>query len=154
MGAEAITNGDDCASWEGAEALVQSAIDAFGRLDVLVNNAGILRDRRLVNMTEAEWDDVIRVHLKGHAAPLHFAARHWRRAIEGRRRGRPPRSSTRPRHRGSSATSVRPTTARRRPASARSPSSRPRSSPAYGVKVNGIAPAARTRLTEQTPGPR
>jgi NAD(P)-dependent dehydrogenase (short-subunit alcohol dehydrogenase family) len=78
MGGEAAANTDDVSDWAGAERLVTQAIAAFGRLDVLVNNAGILRDRMLVNMTEAEWDAVIRVHLKGTFAPLHHAAVHWR----------------------------------------------------------------------------
>jgi NAD(P)-dependent dehydrogenase (short-subunit alcohol dehydrogenase family) len=77
-GGEASANSDDVSSWEGASALVRQAVDAFGRLDVLVNNAGILRDRMLATMTEGEWDAVIRVHLKGTFAPSHYAAAHWR----------------------------------------------------------------------------
>src|SRR4051794_12423077 len=77
-GGEAVANTDDVADWAGAERLVGQAIATFGRLDALVNNAGILRDRMIVNMTEAEWDAVIRVHLKGTFAPLHHAAVHWR----------------------------------------------------------------------------
>ena len=65
-------------TWDGAKRLVHQAVDTFGRLDVLVNNAGILRDRMLVNMTEDEWDAVIRVHLKGTFAPARHAAAHWR----------------------------------------------------------------------------
>ena len=78
LGGTAIVNGDDVSSWDGAQALVATAIETFGHLDVLVNNAGILRDRMLVNMTEEEWDAVIRVHLKGTFAPTHFAAAYWR----------------------------------------------------------------------------
>ena len=72
------SNGDDIADWDGAQSLINAAIDAFGDLDILVNNAGILRDRVLVNMTEEEWDDVVRVHLKGHFAPSRWAAAYWR----------------------------------------------------------------------------
>ncbi len=77
-GGEAIANGDDISDFQGAERMIQQAISTFGRLDVVVNNAGILRDRMLVNMTEAEWDAVIKVHLKGTFGPAHFAAAYWR----------------------------------------------------------------------------
>jgi NAD(P)-dependent dehydrogenase (short-subunit alcohol dehydrogenase family) len=77
-GGEAVVNGDDVSDWEGARRLVEQAVGRFGRLDVLINNAGILRDRMLVNMSEAEWDAVIRVHLKGTFAPAHHAAAYWR----------------------------------------------------------------------------
>src|SRR3954465_11247824 len=69
MGGEAVVNGDNVADWNGAQRLVQQAVDAFGDLHVLVNNAGILRDRVIINMTEPEWDAVIAVHLKGHFCP-------------------------------------------------------------------------------------
>jgi NAD(P)-dependent dehydrogenase (short-subunit alcohol dehydrogenase family) len=75
---EAIANGEDVADWLGAKRLVQAALETYGGLDVVVNNAGILRDRMLVNMEEREWDEVIRVHLKGTAAVSHWAAAHWR----------------------------------------------------------------------------
>jgi NAD(P)-dependent dehydrogenase (short-subunit alcohol dehydrogenase family) len=77
-GGEAASNADDISDWQGAERLIRQAVDTFGGLDVLVNNAGILRDRMLVNMAEAEWDAVIKVHLKGTFAPSHFAAAYWR----------------------------------------------------------------------------
>ena len=77
-GGEAIVNGDDVSSWSGAKNMVEAAVGAWGRLDVLVNNAGILRDRMLVNMSEEEWDSVIQVHLKGTFAPSRHAAAHWR----------------------------------------------------------------------------
>lgn len=78
VGGEAVANGDDVASWEGAQRLINTAVESFGGLDVLVNNAGILRDRMLVNMTEDEWDAVINVHLKGTFAPSRWAAAYWR----------------------------------------------------------------------------
>jgi NAD(P)-dependent dehydrogenase (short-subunit alcohol dehydrogenase family) len=78
MGGEAVANGDDVADWHGAQRLVQTAIDAFGGLDVLVNNAGFLRDRMVVSTSEDEWDAVIRVHLKGHFAPTRAAGAFWR----------------------------------------------------------------------------
>jgi NAD(P)-dependent dehydrogenase (short-subunit alcohol dehydrogenase family) len=78
IGGEAVVNGDDISDWTGAENLVTQAIDTFGGLDVVINNAGILRDRMLTNMTEAEWDAVIKVHLKGTFAPCRHAASYWR----------------------------------------------------------------------------
>ncbi|HEY8069860.1 MAG TPA: SDR family NAD(P)-dependent oxidoreductase [Burkholderiales bacterium] len=77
-GGEAIVNGDDVGSWAGAKHMIDHAIEAYGKLDVVVNNAGILRDRMLVNMSEEEWDAVIQVHLKGTFAPSRHAAAHWR----------------------------------------------------------------------------
>jgi len=85
-GGQAIANTDDVSSWDGAARVVSQAIEVFGGLDVLVNNAGILRDRTLVSMTEDEWDAVIRVHLKGTFAPSHHAAAYWRERVK---RGHP-----------------------------------------------------------------
>ncbi len=78
MGGRAVANGDDVSDWDGAERMIRQAVDEFGGLDVLVNNAGILRDRMLVNMSEAEWDAVVQVHLKGTFAPARHAAAYWR----------------------------------------------------------------------------
>ena len=78
LGGAAVVNTDDVSSWAGAENMVRQAVDTFGDLHVLVNNAGILRDRMLVNMTEAEWDAVIQVHLKGTFAPARHASAYWR----------------------------------------------------------------------------
>ena len=78
LGGEAVANGDSVSDWAGAERLVNTAVETFGDLHAVVNNAGILRDRMLANMTEAEWDAVINVHLKGTFAPAHFAAAYWR----------------------------------------------------------------------------
>jgi NAD(P)-dependent dehydrogenase (short-subunit alcohol dehydrogenase family) len=77
-GGEAVVNNDDVSDWGGAQRLIQQAVEEFGRLDVLVNNAGILRDRMIFSMEEADWDSVMRVHLKGTMAPTRFAAAYWR----------------------------------------------------------------------------
>jgi NAD(P)-dependent dehydrogenase (short-subunit alcohol dehydrogenase family) len=78
MGGDAVANGDDVSDWNGAKRMVDQAVSAFGKLDAVVLNAGILRDRMLVNMTEDEWDAVIKVHLKGTFAPARHAAAYWR----------------------------------------------------------------------------
>jgi NAD(P)-dependent dehydrogenase (short-subunit alcohol dehydrogenase family) len=77
-GGHAEASGHDVSDWTQANELIDLAVTTFGRLDVLVNNAGILRDRTLANMSEEEWDAVIRVHLKGHAAPTRHAVAYWR----------------------------------------------------------------------------
>ena len=78
LGGRGVANGDDISTWAGAESLINTAINVFGDLHAVVNNAGILRDRMLINMTEDEWDAVIKVHLKGTFGPSHFAAAYWR----------------------------------------------------------------------------
>jgi NAD(P)-dependent dehydrogenase (short-subunit alcohol dehydrogenase family) len=78
LGGEAVANTDDISDWEGAGQLVQTALDTFGGLDTLVNNAGILRDRMFVNMTIDDWDAVIKVHLRGTFAPTKHAVTYWR----------------------------------------------------------------------------
>jgi NAD(P)-dependent dehydrogenase (short-subunit alcohol dehydrogenase family) len=82
LGGEAVANGDDISSWEGAQRLINTAVETFGDLHVLVNNAGILRDRMLTNMTEEEWDSVIKVHLKGTFAPSRWASAYWREQVK------------------------------------------------------------------------
>src|ERR1041384_3300453 len=89
-GGEAAANYDDISTWEGAAAVVGAAVETFGRLDVLVNNAGILRDKMLFSMTEDDFDSVLRVHLKGTFACTHHAALYWR---EESKAGRQPRAA-------------------------------------------------------------
>ena len=84
LGGRAVVNGDDVADWEGAQRLVNTAISTFGGLDVVVNNAGFVRDRMFVNAAEDEWDAVVRVHLKGHFCVSRWAAAYWRDQVEGR----------------------------------------------------------------------
>ena len=147
-GGEAVADGEDVADWAGAGRLVAHAVEEFGRLDVLVNNAGILRDRMLVSLDEAEWDAVLRVHLKGHAAPLHHAAAYWR--LEGKA-GRPVAARVINTSsgagllgsvgQGSYSTAKAGILGLTLVAAAELAR--------YGVTVNAIAPAARTRMTEQ-----
>jgi NAD(P)-dependent dehydrogenase (short-subunit alcohol dehydrogenase family) len=89
-GGDAVSNYDDISSWDGAGSLVQQAVEAFGTIDVLVNNAGILRDKMLFSMTEDDFDSVIRVHLKGTFACTHFASAYWRNESK---EGRQPRAA-------------------------------------------------------------
>ena len=151
MGGEAVANVDNVADWEGGQRLVNAAVEAFGDLHVLVNNAGILRDRVLVNMTEEEWDSVIHVHLKGHFVPTRWAATYWR---EQSKAGRPVNASVI----NTSSTSGllgNPGQANYGAAKAGIASFTVITAQElnrYGVRVNCIAPAARTRLTEATPG--
>ena len=93
LGGEAVANHDNVATWEGGERLIHTALETFGELHVLVNNAGILRDRVLVNLSEQDWDSVINVHLKGHFVPTRHAAAYWR---DGQ--GRPPRQGLNHQH--------------------------------------------------------
>ena len=147
LGGEAVANTDDISDWDGAERLVQTAIDTFGGLDVLINNAGILRDRMLVNMTEAEWDAVIKVHLKGTFGPSHFVANHFRdRSKAGEQVDGRIINTTSPSgiygnlgqtNYGAAKAGIASFTIIAAKELAR-----------YGVTVNAIAPAALTRMTE------
>jgi NAD(P)-dependent dehydrogenase (short-subunit alcohol dehydrogenase family) len=151
MGGEAVVNGDNVASWEGAQRMVNQAVETFGDLDILVNNAGILRDRVLVNMTEEEWDAVIAVHLKGHFAPSRWAAAYWREQAKAgidKPRNIVHTSSTsglfsNPGQSNYGAAKTGIATFSQIIAKELS---------RYNVKSNTIAPGARTRLTLATPG--
>jgi NAD(P)-dependent dehydrogenase (short-subunit alcohol dehydrogenase family) len=147
-GGEAIANGDDVADWQGAERLVQSALDEFGRLDVLVNNAGFLRDRMLVSTSEDEWDAVIRVHLRGHFGPTRFAAAHWREAAKTGQTvdGRVINTSSGAGLMGSVGQGAY-SAAKAGIAALTLVESAELGR--YGVTANAIAPAARTRMTEE-----
>src|SRR4051812_28877808 len=146
-GGEAVANTDDISSWDGAERIVQQAIDTFGGLDVVVNNAGILRDRMLVNMTEAEWDAVIKVHLKGTFGVAHHAAAYWRdRSKAGETNDARIINTSSPSgiygnvgqtNYGAAKAGIAAFTIIAAKELGR-----------YGVTVNAIAPAARTRMTE------
>jgi NAD(P)-dependent dehydrogenase (short-subunit alcohol dehydrogenase family) len=146
-GGDAVANGDDVADFEGARRMVQQAIDTFGGLDILVNNAGFLRDRMLVNTAEEEWDAVIRVHLKGHFAPLRHAGAYWRtEAKAGRTRAaRVVNTSSGAGLQGS----VGQTTYSAAKAGIAGLTLVAAHELArYGVTVNALAPAARTRMTQ------
>ncbi|MFL0580173.1 SDR family oxidoreductase [Dietzia sp. 179-F 9C3 NHS] len=145
-GGEAVVNGNDISSWEGARELVQQAIDTFGGLDVLVNNAGFLRDRMLVGMSEEEWDKVITVHLKGHYAPLRHAAEYWRAESKA---GRPRAARV---INTSSGAGLFGSVGQGNYATAKAGIALLTIQTAaemkgYGVTANAIAPAARTRMT-------
>ena len=147
-GGRAVANADDVADWAGAQRLVQTALDAFGRLDVLVNNAGFLRDRMLANLGEDEWDAVIRVHLKGHFAPMRHAAAYWRAESKA---GRQPDARV---INTSSGAGLLGSIGQGNYAAAKAGIAALSIVAAaefarYGVTVNAIAPAARTRMTEQ-----
>ena len=147
MGGEAVANGDSVSDWAGAERLVQTAVDTFGDLHVVVNNAGILRDRMLFSMAEEEWDAVINVHLKGTFAPSRFACTYWRErskageAVDGRIinttsvsgiYGNPGQTNY-----GAAKAGIAAFTNIAALEMAR-----------YGVTVNAVAPVALTRMTE------
>src|SRR5258708_2570263 len=150
-GGKALANGADVSDHAAAEALIGSAIEQFGRLDVLVNVAGILRDRMVFNMTEQEWDDVIRVHLKGTFNTTKFASAYWRS----------------PRDESAQNPIINFTSGSRLHGAPRPPNYAPakmwivglpyssaHSLAKYGVTVNAISPAAATRMTESVPGDR
>ncbi|MFJ1677444.1 MULTISPECIES: SDR family oxidoreductase [unclassified Streptomyces] len=148
-GGEAVAHGGDIATTQGAASLVNAALETFGRLDTLVNNAGFLRDRMLVNLDEDDWDAVVRVHLKGHFLPLKHAAAHWRAEAKA---GRAPVArviST------SSGAGLLGSVGQGNYSAAKAgivglTLVAAEELGRYGIQVNAIAPAARTRMTERT----
>ena len=150
-GGEAVANYDDVASWSGAEALIGQAVDTFGRLDILVNNAGILRDGMSFNLSEQDWDNVIRVHLKGHFAPSRFAAIYWR---EQSKAGQPVagRIINTSSESGLFGNAGQSNYAAAKAGIASMTIVLARELQKYGVTVNAIAPRARTRLTDTVAG--
>ncbi|KWT62212.1 short-chain dehydrogenase [Streptomyces albus subsp. albus] len=148
-GGEAVAHGGDIATPAGAASLVATALGTYGRLDTLVNNAGFVRDRMLVNLTEDEWDAVLRVHLKGHFLPLRHAAAHWRAEAKA---GRTPRARVVNTSSGAGlAGSVGQANYSAAKAGVLGLTLVAAAELArYGVQVNAIAPAARTRMTEHT----
>ena len=147
-GGRAVTNGEDVADWEGARRLVAAAYEAFGGLDAVVNNAGIVRDRMFANATEEEWEAVTRVHLKGHFAVARWAAASWRdRAKEGEAiDARIVNTTSGAGLLGSVGQSVYSAA---KAAIAGLTLVQAAELARYGVTANAIAPAARTRMTEE-----
>jgi NAD(P)-dependent dehydrogenase (short-subunit alcohol dehydrogenase family) len=145
-GGEAVVNGDDVADWAGAENLVRTAIDSFGALDILVNNAGFLRDKMLVSMSEEDWDNVIRVHLKGHFATLRHAAAYWR-AESKAGNPRAARVINTSSGAGLYGSVGQGNYSAAKAAIAELTIQAAAEMKAYGVTVNAIAPSARTRMT-------
>jgi NAD(P)-dependent dehydrogenase (short-subunit alcohol dehydrogenase family) len=146
-GGQSVANTDDVADWDGAKALVQTALDEFGRLDVLVNNAGFLRDRMLVGMSIEEWDAVVRVHMRGHFCTLRHAAEYWR---EQSKAGSQPDARI---INTSSGAGIMGSVGQGNYSAAKAGIVGMTLVAAaelarYGVTVNAIAPAARTRMTE------
>ncbi len=152
LGGEALPNTDDVADWDAARRMIDQAYEAWGKLDVLVNNAGILRDRMLFNMEEAEWDAVIRVHLKGTFCPTRHAAARWRElAKQGQQLdariinttstsgiyGNPGQSNYGAAKAGIAAFTIILSRELER----------------YGIMVNAVSPGALTRMTENLGGP-
>ncbi|MBM3673892.1 MAG: SDR family NAD(P)-dependent oxidoreductase [Actinobacteria bacterium] len=152
-GGEAVATYDDVSTWKGAEATVARAVETYGRLDVLVNNAGILRDAMSFSMTEEQWDDVIRVHLKGHFATSHFACRYWRGqskvAGDAPVGGRIVNTAS---ESGLFGMAGQANYSAAKAGIASLTIVLAREMRKYGVTVNAIAPRARTRMTSGVPG--
>ena len=147
-GGQAVANYDDIATWDGGQRFVQQAIDTYGSLDVLVNNAGILRDRMSFSMEEDDWDAVIKVHLKGHFVPSRFAAAYWR--DKSKETGQPVNAKI---VNTASESGLYGNAGQLNYAAAKAGIASmtivlARELERYGVRANAIAPVAATRLTE------
>jgi NAD(P)-dependent dehydrogenase (short-subunit alcohol dehydrogenase family) len=152
-GGDAAANYDDVADWEGSKRMIDQAVETFGSLDVLVNNAGILRDKMIFNMEEADWDAVIRVHLKGHFAPTRHACAYWRQKSKDAG-GAPVNAKI---ICTSSTSGLLGNIGQSNYGAAKAGIAAfaqivSMEMGRYGVTANAIAPAARTRMTEQTFG--
>jgi NAD(P)-dependent dehydrogenase (short-subunit alcohol dehydrogenase family) len=150
-GGEAAAHTEDISTWSGARSLIATAVDAFGRLDVFVNNAGILRDAYIGSMTEEQWDAVIQVHLKGHFATLRHAVDHWKSRSKAGEDVKAAVINT-----ASASGTFLPNAGQINYGAAKAGIAAMTLVAAtelgrYGVRVNGIAPAARTRLTIDVP---
>ncbi|WP_132992971.1 SDR family oxidoreductase [Gordonia zhaorongruii] len=146
VGGQAVVASGDVADWDTGAAIVQTAIDTFGRLDALVNNAGFLRDRMLVSLSEDDWDSVVRVHLKGHFVMLRHAAAHWRALSKAGEQVQARIVNT------SSGAGIFGSVGQGNYAAAKAAIAELTIQAAtelgnYGITVNGIAPAARTQMT-------
>lgn len=151
LGGDAVVNGANVADFGDAEALVQQAIDTYGRLDILINNAGILRDRMVFKMEESDWDAVIHVHLKGTFAPTHHAAKYWR---ERSKAGDQPDARV---INTSSPSGIYGNVGQSNYGAAKAGIAAftvitAMELAGYGVTCNAIAPAAYTRMTKDLPG--
>jgi NAD(P)-dependent dehydrogenase (short-subunit alcohol dehydrogenase family) len=147
-GGKAVANGADISVFAAAENLVQTAIEEFGRLDILVNVAGILRDRMVFNMTEQEWDDVIRVHLKGTFNTTRFASAHWRSLRDESAQNRIINFTS---VSGLHGAPGQPNYAAAKMGIVGLTWSSARALGKYGVTVNAISPGAATRMTDSVP---
>ncbi|WP_224112576.1 SDR family oxidoreductase [Mycobacterium avium] len=151
-GGKAVANTDNIATWDGAASLIEQAVSEFGGLDVIINNAGILRDGFIAGMEETQWDAVLAVHLKGHFAMLHHAAAYWKAQSKA---GNQPNAAVV--NTASSSGVTIPNAGQVNYGSAKAGIAAMTLIAAeelhrYGVRVNAIAPIARTRLTLATPG--
>jgi NAD(P)-dependent dehydrogenase (short-subunit alcohol dehydrogenase family) len=151
-GGRAVANFDNIASWDGGQALIAQAVDELGGLDILINNAGILRDKMSFNMTEEEWDLVIDVHLKGHFVTSRFASAYWRQ--QSKDTGAPVEAAivNTASESGLYGNAGQVNYAAAKAGIASMTIVMARELERIGVRVNAIAPIARTRLTEAVAG--